>query len=168
MNKILLPVRSFQETLHAGMCGPASLKIILTYFGIEKTESELAAMCHVDEQLGVNENDLRRVAESFGFHVTIKNESTFEDITMWLVKDVPVIVNWFTRGRIDYDDSAVADGHYSVVMGLDEEFIYLQDPEIGTMRKITREDFITVWFDFSGKTIKTDEMIIRQMIIMQK
>ena len=32
----LLPVKPFQETLHAGMCGPASLKMILGYYEMEK------------------------------------------------------------------------------------------------------------------------------------
>lgn len=73
-------------------------------------------------------------------------------------------MNWFTRGRSDYPDSAVADGHYSVVAGLDEDYIYLQDPEIGDIRKFTRDDFMRVWFDFIGETIQPNELIIRQLI----
>ena len=87
---------------------------------------------------------------------------------MWLEKGVPVIVDWFTRGRKDYGDSDVADGHYSVVMGLDDKYIYLQDPEIGKMRKLDREDFMTVWFDFTGKYIKPNELVIRQIIAIYK
>ena len=51
---------------------------------------------------------------------------------------------------MDYTDADVSDGHYSVVCGLDDKNIYLQDPEIGSMRKLDREDFMTVWFDFTG------------------
>jgi predicted double-glycine peptidase len=39
---MMLEVKPFQETLHEGMCGPASLKIVLDYFGVNKTENELA------------------------------------------------------------------------------------------------------------------------------
>jgi len=85
-----------------------------------------------------------------------------------LEKGVPVIVDWFTRGRKDYGDSDVADGHYSVVMRLDDKDIYLQDPEIGRMRKLDREDFMTVWFDFTRKYIKPDELVIRQIIAIYK
>lgn len=53
-------------------------------------------------------------------------------------------------------------------MGLDDGFIYLQDPEIGKMRKLTREDFMTVWFDFTEKHIKPNELIIRQIIVIYK
>ena len=166
--KTLLPLKPFQETLNVGMCGPASLKMVLAYYGIEKTESELAQLCQTDSELGTSDQDLKRVAEQLGFKVTIKNNSTFEDIASWLEKKVPVIVNWFTRGRMDYDDSTVPDGHYSVVAGLDDDYIYLQDPEIGTMRKLTREDFMTVWFDFTGKYIQPDELIIRQLIAIYR
>lgn len=114
--------------------------------------------------MGVDDNRIARAAKSLGLKVQIENESTFNDIERWLQKGVPVIVDWFTRGRSDYEDSEVADGHYSVVAGLDDEYIYLQDPEIGNIRKIEREDFMKVWFDFTGHYIKSDELIIRQLI----
>lgn len=150
------------------MCGPASLKIVLEYYGVEKTEQELAKLCGVKNDLGINDQGLKNAAEQFGFTVEVKNESTFDDIEQWLDKNVPVIVNWFTRGRTDYSDSDVADGHYSVVSGLDDDFISLQDPEIGSMRKLAREDFMAVWFDFTGKYIKPDELVIRQSIAIYR
>ena len=168
MIKMSLNLKSFQETLHAGMCGPASLKIILDYYGVEKTEQELAELAGLNPELGINDKDVVRVAESLGFKAEIKNESSFENIEGWLGREVPVIVDWFTRGRQDYGDSEVADGHYSVVIGLDDEYIYLQDPEIGGERKIKREDFLKVWFDFTGEFIKSDELIIRQIIAIYK
>lgn len=168
MKKISLNVKSFQETLHADMCGPASLKIVLDFYGLEKTEQELANLIGVVPGIGVDDKSIKKAAESLGFKVQIKNESTFDNIEEWLKKGVPVIVDWFTRGRCDYDDSEVADGHYSVVFGLDDGHIYLQDPETGSERKIGREDFIKVWFDFTGQYIKPDELIIRQIIAIYK
>ena len=162
--KTMLDVKSFQETLNASMCGPASLKIVLDYYGLNKSEKELAELCNVDSDLGVDDKTIKKVAQDLGFQVQIKNNSSFDDVEKWLKKDVPVIVNWFTRGRTDYTDADVSDGHYSVVCGLDEKNIYLQDPETGGMRKLNREDFMTVWFDFAGMYIKPEELIIRQLI----
>jgi len=165
----LLPIQPFQETLHANMCGPAALKMILAYYNLDKGEAELAKLCDTTDDLGTDDQGLKKAAESFDLKVEIKNNSSFEDIQKWLDKDVPVIVNWFTRGRNDYPDSEVADGHYSVVVGLDDEYIYIQDPEIGDMRKIEREDFMRVWFDFTDEYIKSwDEIIIRQLIAIYK
>jgi len=166
MEKILLKVKPFQETLHADMCGPASLKIILNFYGLDRSEQELADLIGVVSGIGVDDKSIKKAAESLGFKVQIKNESTFDDVEEWLKKGVPVIVDWFTRGRCDYDDSEVADGHYSVVFGLDDENIYLQDPETGGERKIDKDDFMKVWFDFSGKYIKAEELIVRQIIVI--
>jgi ABC-type bacteriocin/lantibiotic exporter with double-glycine peptidase domain len=162
MKKNLLPVKPFRET--PGMCGPASLKMVLDYYGVYKTEKELAKLCKTTKKLGTSNEHLKEAAEKLGFHLTMKEQSSFEDIKKWLDKKVPVIVDWFTRGRADYDDSDIADGHYSVVVGLDKNYIYLQDPELGGMRKVKKEDFMTVWFDFKGKYIKPEELVIRQLI----
>lgn len=168
MNKILLDVKPFQETLRADMCGPASLKIVLDFYGLNKTEKKLAEIAGFKKGLGIDDEGIKRTAESLGFMVEIKDESTFDDIEEWIKKGVPVIVDWFTRGRNDYPESETADGHYSVVAGLDDEFIYLQDPEIGKIRKIKRDDFLRVWFDFKGEYLKPDELIIRQVIAIYK
>lgn len=159
----LLELNPFQETLHAGMCGPASLKIVLDYYGVNKSEQELATLTNTTV-LGTNAENIAHAAESLGFKAVIKNESSLSDIEEWLGKKVPVIVSWFTRGRLDYSDSEVADGHYSVVAGLDSGHIYLQDPETGNLRTLKREDFMKVWFDFSGEYIQPDELIVRQLI----
>lgn len=166
--KKMLKLKPFQETLYVGMCGPASLKIVLDYYDMEKSEKELAKLCKHNKNLGVDDEGIKKAAESFGFKVKIKNGSSFKDIEKWLDKKVPVIVNWFTRGRRDYSESEVADGHYSVAAGLDEKHIYLQDPEIGKIRKIKRDDFMKVWFDFRGEYIKPNELIIGQIIAIYK
>lgn len=159
----LLPLKPFQETLHADMCGPAALKIVLNYYGTDKSENELAQLTGTGE-LGTDDTGIQRAAESLGFKVEIKNESSLDDIKEWVEKKVPVIVDWFTRGRSDYSDSEVADGHYSVVAGIDAKNIYLQDPELGGLRTMKREDFMRVWFDFTSEYITSEGLIIRQLI----
>ena len=168
MKKILLNVKPFQETLHASMCGPASLKIVLDFYGVNKSEKELALLAGTDKELGTDVKGITRAAKSLGFKCIVKNESTLSDIEEWLKNGVPVIVNWFTRGRSDYSSSEVADGHLSVVVGLDNKSVYIQDPEIGGIRIIERNDFMKVWFDFTGEFIKLNELIIRQIIVVYK
>jgi predicted double-glycine peptidase len=169
MDPELLPVKPFQETLNRGFCGPATIKMILDYYGIEKTEDELAILTNKSDELGITDQDTKRALESFGFKVEIINYANFEDIKAWLDKDVPVIVDWFTRGRNDGNEDEMADGHYSVAVGLDEKYIYLQDPEVGRIRKILKKDFLRVWFDFLPNHIeKWEDMVIRQIIVAYK
>lgn len=145
--KKMLKIKPFQETL---------------------SEKELAKLSKTSVKLGTNEQGIMRAAKQFGFKVKAKNKSTFKDIEKYLNDSIPVIVNWFSRGRSDYSDSCVPDGHYSVVCGIDDRYIYLQDPEIGRIRKIERGDFMTVWFDFTGKRVKPNELVIRQLIAIYK
>lgn len=168
MNKILLDIKPFQETLRKSYCGPASLKIVLDYYSTDKTEKELAKMAGWNKTLGIDDRGIKKAAKILGFRVKVKNNSNYRDIQNWLNKGVPVIVNWFTKGRNNYPESETADGHYSVVMGLDDKFIYLQDPEIGRIRKIKRYDFMRVWFDFKGDYLKSNELVIRQIIAIYR
>ena len=168
MKKRILKIKPFQETLGSSMCGPASLKIVLQYYGMDVKEKELAKIAEWNKDLGIDDKGIEKTAKSFGLKVKIKNNSNFKDIEKWLEKKVPVIVNWFTRGRKDYADSDIADGYYSVVAGLDDKFIYLQDPEIGKIRKLRKDDFMKVWFDFKGEYVKQEELIIRQIIAIYK
>ena len=163
----MLKINSFLETKNAGMCGPASLKMVLEYFGTNVKEAELASLCGTDVVHGTSDLGIKKAAEKFGFTVEIKNFCTYQDIDHWLSKGIPVIVDWFTKGVSNSPDDQVADGHYSVVVDLDHTYIYLQDPEIGEIRKISRDDFWSVWFDFTGASINSwDEMIIRQIIVV--
>jgi predicted double-glycine peptidase len=164
MKPLKLNVKPFQETLHAGMCGPATLKILLRYYGINKSEKELARLSGTKADLGTDAKGFILAAKKLGLKSTVKNNCSFADIEKWLKKGIPPIANWFTKGRKDYSDSEIADGHYSVACGLDTKFIYLQDPEIGHIRKLARDDFKRVWFDFSGMYIKPNQLIIRQII----
>lgn len=139
--------------------------MVLEYWGINKSEEEVAVACNRDSDLGTDEASLKKAAASYGLKVEIENNASFDSIQKWLDRKVPVIVNWFTRGRSDYGDEEVPDGHYSVVVGLEDTYIYLQDPEIGHLRKLNRDDFMRVWFDFKPAYINSwDDMIIRQII----
>ena len=82
----MLKTKPFQETLHADMCGPASLKIVLNFYGINKSENDLADLVGVVSGIGIDDKSIKKAAESFGFKVEIKNESTFDDIEKWLKK----------------------------------------------------------------------------------
>lgn len=66
MKKILLNIKPFQETLRADMCGPASLKIVLDYYGINKSEQELARLTGLVPGLGIDDKSIVKAVESLG------------------------------------------------------------------------------------------------------
>ncbi len=140
----------------AGLCGPASLKMVLEYFGIKKSEKELAKLCRANPHHGTTATNMVLAAKKLGFKAAYKDFSSIKEIKKYLDKKIPVIVDWFS----------LDDGHYSVVAGIDTKFIYLQDPELGKINKIDLITFQRVWFDFEGEMLKKKEGIFLRRIIV--
>lgn len=134
--------------------------MVLSYYGISMTEEELTERTHCDPSLGVDAEKMLEVAHELGLEGYIKDFASFEELEELVVRrEVPVIVDWFSED----------DGHYSVVVDLDSENIYMQDPEIGHLRAMRRNRFYRIWFDFPGDYInKNEDLTIRRMIVIVK
>ena len=61
----------------------------------------------------------------------------------------------------------MACGHYSVVCGLDPKYIFLQDPAIGRRRRVRRNDFANLWFDFRRVRPSPEDLIVRRLIVVR-
>lgn len=145
------------------LCGVASLKMVLEYFGVKISESKLIKLTGATARKGTTAQSIKKAARQLGFSVFIKDQAGFKDIKYWLDKKIPPIVDWFSiyGGHIE--------GHYSVVVGLDKDFIYLQDPEIAKRRKMKRIDFKRLWFDFEGEFMKgKNDLILRRVTSVYK
>jgi ABC-type bacteriocin/lantibiotic exporter with double-glycine peptidase domain len=149
------------------MCGPACLKIVFAYFGRQVSEKQIATACRSSPRSGTTGTNLVRGAKQFGFEAKVLDRSNFRTIGKWLRRGVPVIVDWMSTVTTVDDRRPTARGHYSVVCGLDKNHILLQDPGIGGRRRISREAFLNVWFDFKNMFPKeAGDLIIKRLIIV--
>lgn len=139
-------------------CGPASLKIALNYFGINKSEKELIKLTKCKDR-GVELEDLLKLAKKLGLKGFVKEKYGITDIRKYLKKKYTIIVGWFDE----------TDGHYSVVSHIDKENIYLQDPQLGHLNAMRIKFFKRVWFDFPGNFMKTkNDLQLRKMLVLHK
>lgn len=147
-------------------CGPAVIKMVLGYYGVDALEEEICKRCELTYELGCTDIQMKKAIESFGFGCSIFNNSTLGDIEYWIRHHIPIIVDWFTPG-INPGLEDMPNGHSSIVVGIDRERVYLLDPEIGAVRSVAREEFMRVWFDWRKDPVITswDDMVVRQMII---
>lgn len=147
-------------------CGPATLKMILSYHGIHESEDILAMKCGHTYQYGCTNSDMERVLKQYGFRTYSKTNATLHDIRYWIDKDIPIIVDWFTTG-VNPNSNDVADGHASIVVGIDDYNIQILDPENGRIRNLNHNDFLKVWFDWEGSNQIEDssKMNIRYMLV---
>lgn len=154
----MLSVKPFKSS--PAHCGPGVFKMILGYYGIERTEKQLAKELKWNPTDGVTAQNMVKTAKKYGLEGFIKDNSSLEDICSYVLKkETPVIVEWFLE-----DDS-----HFSVVAGIDKKNIYLVDPFIGKIRTLKRDYFVSIWFGFEGEYIKTkDDIFLRRMVVLEK
>lgn len=162
----MLKIEPFKQT-DDSRCGPASIKMILSFYGLNVSEDELCDRCNWTYELGCTDFQMKEAIESYGFECIIFNDSSLENIEDWIQREIPVIVDWFSPG-IDFGD--IPNGHSSVVVNIDKEFIYLFDPELGGLRVIKREEFMRVWFDWREDPIikRWEDLVLRQAIVVFK
>lgn len=127
-----------------GLCGPASLKILLSHYGKEFTEDDLAKICRATAEVGTDHAGLIDGLKSIGENPIVKENATIDDLRYYMERDTPVIVGWFS----EYGEP---DEHYSVVYEVTDEIISMMDPERdeGTVT-MPIEDFEKVWYDSEG------------------
>ena len=153
-----LAVKPFDQS--KGYCGPASLKMVLKFFDDERTEEEIAKIAGASKQDGTPGENLVSAAQKLGYDSWLEDNSTIEDLVKYVVKEeLPVIVNWFST----------TEGHYSVVVGIDEEKeeIKIQDPEIRRMRTFPLDEFENMWFDFDSDIPEKESFVIRRLIVVK-
>lgn len=140
-------------------CGPASLKIVFGYYGLNLSEKEIARAAKTTLEKGTSPKNMVRTAKHFGFKVKYKENSTLKELKELVIKrKIPVIINWFSTD----------EGHYSVVVGFDKNNIYFADPEFGRIVKMSLQKFEGVWFDFNCPLNSKDDFRIRPIIIVTR
>ncbi len=156
----MLKLKPFRET--PGLCGPASLKMVMDYYGVSVSEAEIAKIAGATKEKGTSINGLIKAAKHFGFRAFFKKNSSLDDLNYFMKRKIPVIVDWF------FED----DGHYSVVVDVDKDNVILMDPALRKLliyirrRKFSKETFLRIWFDFPGKIIeKPKDLVLRLMLV---
>jgi len=156
----MIQLKPFKET--PGLCGPASLKMVLDYYGIMVGEAELAKIVGATPEKGTSIDGLIKGARHFGFQAFFKYGSTVSDLRYFVKRDIPPIVDWFSED----------DGHYSVVVNVTDKDIILMDPALRKIlvyarkRKMPIEKFQRIWFDFPGSYLKSQsDLILRLMLV---
>ncbi len=133
-------------------CGPASMKMILQYQGIIKSEEELEAEMNTTETEGTSYENLITLAQKSGMEVEAKSMSELSDVYEFIDKDIPVIVN--------YKEQEADEGHYAIITGYTDSEVTLNDPWHGEI-KINNEEFIQRWKNNS-------ETVLRWMMAVHK
>ncbi|MEK9183632.1 MAG: cysteine peptidase family C39 domain-containing protein [Patescibacteria group bacterium] len=130
-----------------GLCGPASLKMLLSYFGKQYTEEQLAKLGSSTIESGTEHEGMIQAAKEIGGFVFMKENGTMEELEYFIREEkLPVIIGWFDK-----------DGdHYSVVVSITDKNIIIVDPASREPERwLDKSTFLRIWFDFIGEDNKT-------------
>lgn len=139
-------------------CGPASLRMIFAYYGKFYDEASIAQICDHTYEMGCKSEDMVCAAETLGFNVFLKNNSTIDEIISYIDSEIPVVVDWFCGDP--------PEGHSSVVIGYDDKNLFILDPFLEEMRVVNKVDFTRCWFDFTEVPISPENMYVGQIIVI--
>ena len=135
-------------------CGAAALQAVLAYWGTSEREDRLVARLHSTPEAGTHPADIVRVAGEFGLSAELREGLTLDDLETALAAGTPVIVDlqaWRSETGVPWTETW-DDGHYMVLLGMDEENLYFEDPSLlGRRGFIPRDEFVDRWHDYEGE-----------------
>ena len=83
----MIKLKLFKQS--KGYCGPASLKMVLSAYGINKSEDYLAKLTKATRKKGCSEKNVVKAAKKLGFKGSIKQKVSIKE----LKKLVNIILN---------------------------------------------------------------------------
>lgn len=124
-------------------CAPASLQMLLEFFGVYKSQKELAKKLKTTAKDGTGHERIIDFVAKHGFFCYASDNSTLEEIKGFIKRGYPVLVNF-----IEPSDE---EGHYALIVGINKNEIILNDPWNGRGFKISKADFKKRWRDSKNK-----------------
>ncbi|MBT9583952.1 C39 family peptidase [bacterium] len=147
----LLPVPDTRQSTDYS-CGAAALQAVLAYYGREVREDQLMRELGSVPAQGTSPQAIVRVARDYGLLADLRQSMQIDELQQLVREGFPTIVcaqAWRDGSQPwseDWDD-----GHYLVVIGVDKERVYFEDPSLlGSRGQILRAEFLSRWHDVEG------------------
>jgi predicted double-glycine peptidase len=135
-------------------CGVASAQAILNYYGIDEGEDQLAEEFGTTEANGTSPSQIIAGLESYGLTATLKENTTLDDLRANITNKIPTMVAiqaWLDTYPAPDWNTNWENGHWVIVIGLDDQKVYFEDPLLlGTRGWLTQAEFLARWHDYSG------------------
>ncbi len=163
----LLPVPLVRQA-YPHSCGAAAFLSILYYYcchqGPESSLHEALAMTESD---GVHPERLVMTALSYGLTAEFRQGVTCAEVRLALQRSEPVILDiqaWIQDPVNAHWSEIWSEGHYVVVVGMDDQHIYVMDPAVAAAYAyIPLDEFVARWHDeavIAGERVRYNQPAI--------
>lgn len=157
---------------HSYSCGAATMLAIFTYWDLyDGNESSLFKMLNTTPDYGTDPINMYKLGEEFGLESEYITFQTLEMVEQRIKDGWTVILDFQAWADVppgtDVDwPNRWEDGHYSIVIGMDKNFIYFMDPSsIGRYAYIPRNEFYDRWHDYEIRGKNNDRIENKQLAI---
>jgi len=142
-----------QETSYS--CGASAARSILLYYGIVRSEKQIVEEFGTNESSGTSPEQLIMGFNKYGLEAIAKKNATLNDINKNLDEKYPTLVAvqaWLENYPPKNWENNWEDGHWLIVIGMDNQNIYFEDPSLlGSKGYMTKDEFLSRWHDYVGE-----------------
>lgn len=119
-------------------CGPASLRMVLSYFDVKTNEKTLAEDLETNSDIGTMHHNMIEGVRRAGLYCYVNDQATIQELRYLLGFGAPVIIRFV-------EPSPKSEDHYGVVVGVNRFFITIHDPWHGPYQRYTHKSFSKRW-----------------------
>ncbi len=131
-------------------CGPACIRMVVAYNGVERAETELEEICETS-WLGNTCEELALGVQKLGFNVEVVENVDEEGLKDISGKGIPIIA--LLDPSILYG-GIQGFGHFVVITGVAEGMVYYHDPDFDKELARDADVFFDAWSKYSHKGVK--------------
>ncbi len=138
-------------------CGTSTLQSVLRYWRVfDGQESQLYKRLETTAKDGTHPDKLLEVGRAFGLEARLQERTSLEDLKKALAQGTTVILNlqaWREKATIGTGwKETWEDGHYIVLVGLDDHYLYAMDPSVsGAYAYLPIAEFLDRWHDYEAR-----------------
>ncbi len=126
----------FYRQMHSSSCVSACLRMVLDFYGVEKTEFQIRELCE-DDGTGVKPSKIVEVIIELGFNCYKPDNLTFEELKEYVSDKLFPIVYLRFNPETQYS-------HAVIVYKISKEKVFILDPEDGE-RDFDIDRFTELW-----------------------
>jgi hypothetical protein len=127
----LTPEKDITEVMHYSICCPTSVRMVLGYYGIQRSEKEVCDLC-LDPEYEIWGGWPRsaQTLYSFGFRAYVTQIRSFEEIKSYIARGIPLIISIRAKkGELQSAPYPEVEAHVLVISGLTEDgHVWVEDP----------------------------------------
>jgi predicted double-glycine peptidase len=171
MKNFRLLKRTRQVTEYS--CGASALQSVLGYWGKDVDERELMKLMGTTEEEGTYPEKMVHAARTLGFDAEARQDLTLDEVRKFTSEGHPMIaLAQVWRSQSQAAKKRLKDewdaGHYIVVLGVDDENVYFQDPYVRMCKAfVSRRTFEAHWHQVMGGDLKRNPKLIHLGIFVR-